>query len=162
MRLPGLKYLRQSGCWLRSRIVPGVLILGYHRIAAVSNDAFDLCVAPQHFAQQLEILHRYTQPLSLPEMILNLRDRRFPKRAIVLTFDDGYADILYQAKPLLERYQIPATVFVTTGYMEREFWWNKLERILLLPQMLPDDLCLNVNRKNFTWTLETANKPASK
>jgi peptidoglycan/xylan/chitin deacetylase (PgdA/CDA1 family) len=52
-----------------------------------------------------------------------------------VTFDDGYADNLYNAKPLLERYGIPATVFLITGYIEdkRQLWWEELVRLLLQP-----------------------------
>ena len=62
-----------------------------------------------------------------------------PSAGVVVTFDDGYADNFHNAKPLLERYEIPATVFVTTGYLQdqREFWWDELERILLQPGTLP-------------------------
>jgi peptidoglycan/xylan/chitin deacetylase (PgdA/CDA1 family) len=81
----------------------------------------------------------------LRELVCNLQERRVPKRAVVVTFDDGYADVLYHAKPLLERYQTPATVFVTTGYLGREFWWDKLERMLLSPATLPEQPPLPIN-----------------
>ena len=40
-----------------------------------------------------------------------------PDRAVVLTFDDGYADFHSRAMPLLDRYGFTATVFVTTGWV---------------------------------------------
>ena len=48
---------------------------------------------------------------------------------MVITFDDGYRDNLLVAKPLLEQHGLPATVFVTTGYVGpgRDFWWDELE-----------------------------------
>jgi peptidoglycan/xylan/chitin deacetylase (PgdA/CDA1 family) len=79
---------------------------------------------------------------------------------ITVTFDDGYADNLQTAKPLLERYDVPASVFVVSGYVgnEREFWWNELERLLLHPGTFPETVCLRVNGKVFEWQLaESAN-----
>ncbi len=72
---------------------------------------------------------------------------------MAVTFDDGYSDNLYEAKPLLEHYKIPATVFVATGYMGREFWWDELARILLTPASLPERLCLKVNSRTYEWSL---------
>ena len=135
MRAPGLKTVRQSARWLRSRFVNGGLILGYHRVAKVQQDPYSICVSPQNFAEQLKMLRQVAHPISLQELIQGLQDGNLPKRAVTLTFDDGYADTLYQAKPLLERYGIPATVFVTTGYQGRQFWWNVLEKILTIPQL---------------------------
>ena len=73
----------------------------------------------------------------------------------MITFDDGYADNLHNAKPLLEHYDIPATVFVVSGYVghEREFWWDELERLLLQPRTLPESLCLYINGSPSQWQL---------
>jgi peptidoglycan/xylan/chitin deacetylase (PgdA/CDA1 family) len=78
-----------------------------------------------------------------------------PRRAIVVTFDDGYADNLSNATPLLERFHIPATVFVTSGYVgsRREFWWDELEQLLLQPRELPTDLQLTIGQKIYHWQL---------
>jgi peptidoglycan/xylan/chitin deacetylase (PgdA/CDA1 family) len=79
---------------------------------------------------------------------------------VVVTFDDGYADNLHRAKPLLKRYDIPATFFLPTGYVgrEREFWWDELDRLLLQPGTLPKTLHLSVNGSTYQWELgEAAN-----
>jgi peptidoglycan/xylan/chitin deacetylase (PgdA/CDA1 family) len=151
MRIPGLKSLKRSTRWLRSRFVDGVLILGYHRVAAVTADPYSICVTPQHFAEQLEVLHRYTQLLSLRELVQRLQEGKLPRRAVCLTFDDGYADNLYHAKPLLERYRIPATVFVASGYVGGEFWWDELARLLLSPATLPGRLLLSLSEASYEW-----------
>jgi peptidoglycan/xylan/chitin deacetylase (PgdA/CDA1 family) len=73
------------------------------------------------------------------------------RSAIVVTFDDGYADNLCNAKPLLRRHEIPATVFMTTDILgsPKEFWQDDLERICLHPGVLPETLRLTINGK--TW-----------
>jgi peptidoglycan/xylan/chitin deacetylase (PgdA/CDA1 family) len=73
----------------------------------------------------------------------------------VITFDDGYADNLHHAKPLLEHYEIPATVFVTGGHVgsQREFWWDELDRLLLQPGSLPRKLRLGSNEYWREWDL---------
>jgi peptidoglycan/xylan/chitin deacetylase (PgdA/CDA1 family) len=132
----------------------------YHRIAEKRVDPWSLCVTPQHFAEHLEVLQNETHPISLRELVQSHNEGNIPDRAVVVTFDDGYADNLYNAKPLLEKYNIPATVFVPSGHIgsEREFWWDELERILLQPGRLPEVLTLNANGKTFKWELgEAAN-----
>ena len=51
-----------------------------------------------------------------------------------MTFDDGYVDNLVGGKPLLAAADVPATVFLATGYIDRpeNFWWDELEKLILL------------------------------
>jgi peptidoglycan/xylan/chitin deacetylase (PgdA/CDA1 family) len=76
-----------------------------------------------------------------------------PLCTVVVTIDDGYAETLARALPLLERYEIPATVFVATGHLgsAREFFWDSLERLLLSPGELPDSLTTEVEGRRHTW-----------
>jgi peptidoglycan/xylan/chitin deacetylase (PgdA/CDA1 family) len=103
-------------------------------------------------------LRRECTPIALKELSHIYQQGNLPARAVAVTFDDGYFDNLANAKPLLERYDVPATVFVTTGQMERnrEFWWDELDRILLQPGILPETLCLGVKGSTFRWTLRKA------
>ena len=153
MRIPGWKTLKLGARWLRSRFVNGAVILGYHSVTEMSSDPYSLGIAPQHFAEQLELLRKYGHPLSLQELLQAFRNGHVPRRAVALTFDDGYADTLYTAKPLLERYHIPATVFITTGAPGREFWWDELNRLLLTPETLPESLALTIKGRAYEWTV---------
>jgi peptidoglycan/xylan/chitin deacetylase (PgdA/CDA1 family) len=85
--------------------------------------------------------------MRLEEVARGLREGDLPDGAVCVTFDDGYRDNLYVALPLLERYGVPATCFLTTGRFgrDREFWWDELERILLQPGALPETLRLQVD-----------------
>lgn len=126
------------------RFARQAIILLYHRVAEVDCDPQLLCVTPQHFAEHLEVLSRYHHPLGLETLRRRQSVNPWGSRGVAVTFDDGYADNLRNAKPLLERFDVPATVFVTTGSIEddREFWWDELERLLLHPGVLPKTLRL--------------------
>lgn len=108
------------------------VVLLYHRIAALDQDPWSLAVKPEYFAEQLEVLRRIG--------VISLRDaepsnvRPFARGcSIAITFDDGYADNFTNALPLLEKFEVPATFFVTTGYVGKSmpFWWDELQAIML-------------------------------
>ena len=108
------------------------VILLYHRVAAVGSPPSHLAVSAEHFEEQLRVLRRAFVPIRLQELLEGLARGALRDRSVVLTFDDGYVDNLTHALPLLKRYSVPATVFVTTGYLDgkREYWWDALERIV--------------------------------
>ena len=135
-----------------------VLILLYHRVAKLHSDPWALAVTPRRFAEHLEVLGQHARPMQLRELSEALRGGKLADRSVVVTFDDGYADNLRNAKPLLERHDVPATVFVASGYVGsmREFWWDELERLLLQPGMLPDRLELSVDGSAYQWGLGEA------
>jgi peptidoglycan/xylan/chitin deacetylase (PgdA/CDA1 family) len=130
----------------------------YHRIAKTDLDPWGLSVSSDHFAEQLEVIKQYFHPLSLQDLLKKHRDGKVPNRSVVVTFDDGYADNLYIAKPLLERYDVAATIFlVTEALVEgRNFWWDELEWALLQPERLPASLELKMNGNHSEWNLGDA------
>jgi peptidoglycan/xylan/chitin deacetylase (PgdA/CDA1 family) len=143
---------------VKNVFVSRAIVLLYHRVAEVASDPQLLCVSRKNFAEHLGILRRCGRTIhtkALGEM-LELGNRR--ERVIVVTFDDGYADNLYNARPLLERYDVPATVFVTAGYLgaTREFWYDDLERLLLQTHALPQLLELEIRGRRHRWNLDSA------
>jgi peptidoglycan/xylan/chitin deacetylase (PgdA/CDA1 family) len=127
----------------------------YHRVADVGSDPWGLAVSPAHFKEHLEVLGRDAHPVTMQTLAGLLQGGCLPRRAVAITFDDGYADNLYAAKPLLERYELPATFFITTGAMvqEGEFWWDELDRLLLQPGTLPPQIGLTIGGKRHEWRL---------
>ena len=115
------------------RLVPSwAVILVYHRVIALPADPLGLCVSPAHFSEHLEALRRLGRTMTLQDLVARLRARTCPPRGVVVTFDDGYRDILTEAQPLLDRHAVPATVFITSRHLgaEREYWWDELDRLL--------------------------------
>jgi len=98
-----IRELRQAARWLKYRFHSRALILMYHRVTELPNDPYLLAVTPKHFAEQMEAIRRYCIPMRLGELVDELQDGNIPNRAVVVTFDDGYADNLHQAKPLSVR-----------------------------------------------------------
>lgn len=159
----GIRKIIQLPDRLWRRLHTQGLILLYHRVATLDTDPQLLSVTPDHFAEHLEYLSEHYNPISLSELFQALKAGKIPDKSVVITFDDGYADNLWNAKPLLEKHGIPATVFVTSGSVgsDREFWWDDLERLLLLPDELPDQLELTIRGEEWNWNLTggTANRP---
>jgi peptidoglycan/xylan/chitin deacetylase (PgdA/CDA1 family) len=95
-----------------------VPVLMYHEVSADSRSR--LAVPPGAFAAQLAYLdeagYRTVTAAAYADALAG-RGPALPERAVVLTFDDGFADFHSTALPLLQRYGFTATVFVTTGWI---------------------------------------------
>lgn len=137
---------------------PSAVILMYHRVADEVLDPWGICVTPANFSSQLDAIASIATPLSLTDLATGLRSGDLPERSVVVTFDDGYLDNLTAALPALQQHGIPATVFVTTCNVDsdREFWWDRLETLLLEPRQLPESLSLQFAEASQTWNLGSA------
>lgn len=103
---------------------PRLSVLIYHRVVP-SRDAMrpDEPTA-EEFDLQMRLLREHFDPLPLADAAAGLARGSLPRRAVCVTFDDGYADNEQVALPVLARYDIPATVFVSTGYLNGGRMWN--------------------------------------
>jgi peptidoglycan/xylan/chitin deacetylase (PgdA/CDA1 family) len=122
--------MRRVGRALRRHAPRGVILM-YHRVAGPRFDPQSLDVSADNFTAQLDVLRARATVLPLDEFNMRRRRGTLPRRAVSITFDDGYVDNLLTAAPLLADRTLPATVFVTTGMLGtiREFWWDDAERI---------------------------------
>jgi peptidoglycan/xylan/chitin deacetylase (PgdA/CDA1 family) len=110
-------------------------------------DPWGLCVSPEHFAEQLAMLRDVADLVPLDAIVGAHSDQDLPDRPIAITVDDGYVDNLINAMPILESLCVPATVFVTTGFLDTvdEVWSDELARLVLLSDEDPMRLALLVN-----------------
>lgn len=76
------------------------------------------------FDWQMRVLRDSFSPLALVDALERLRTGTLPSRAVCVTFDDGYADNELYALPVLQKYGIPATVFISTGFLNGGRMWN--------------------------------------
>lgn len=134
------------------------LVLLYHRIADDPIDAQLLAVSPEHFEEHLRELAENYRTVPLHQLLEELRHNILKANTIALTFDDGYLDNLTNAIPLLEKYGLHATIFVTSGMVgsDEEFWWDQLERIFLAGDPLPDSLSITTPEGMKEWDLTKA------
>ncbi len=107
-----------------------VRVLCYHRVENISGDFNMLAVKPKNFIEQMDYLKRNYEILRLED--INKNTKIGGQNAVVVTFDDGYYDLLSQAYPVLEKYGIPATMFISTGNIGtgRENWTDSILRAL--------------------------------
>lgn len=116
-------------------------ILMYHCICRAACDPWAICVSPPAFDEQMDVLARARAAVGLAAFAHDDVYTRDGAR-LAVTFDDGYVDNLFAALPVLERHEIPATIFVVGNAVgrTREFWWDALERAVLSSDSLPDEL----------------------
>jgi peptidoglycan/xylan/chitin deacetylase (PgdA/CDA1 family) len=141
-----LKYLFNASC----------VILLYHRVTDLDFDPQQLSVTPQNFENQIKFLRDNFNIITLKELIIKIEQNRIPKNTVVITFDDGYADNFYEALPVLEKYSVPATVFVTSNVVtsQKEFWWDQLEFLFLNKDTnIPEYLDINIGGTVFSWKI---------
>jgi len=96
-----------------------LLGLCYHGVLSAecpSNDArLLLAVTASQFDQHMQELRRNWNPVSVEQVRQSIEEGiPLPDKAVLVTFDDGFRNNLTVAQPILEKYQIPAIVFITT------------------------------------------------
>ena len=147
---------------LYNNVINSSMILLYHRVLDYESDPQLLAVSISNFREHMQYLKKNYQIISLEKLTKAIIENTVPKNSVAITFDDGYADNYFFAKPILEELEIPATIFVTTSLIdsERELWWDELEQVFLHGDELPDHL--DVRLDNCRISLNTANSTSEK
>lgn len=96
----------------------------YHRVLPEFDPLRPDDITLPVFARCMRTLQRFFNVLPLSEAVEKLQTDSLPRRAVSITFDDGYADNAVSAAPVLAKLVLPATVFVATGYLNGGVMWN--------------------------------------
>jgi peptidoglycan/xylan/chitin deacetylase (PgdA/CDA1 family) len=123
LSIPVLVILAMAFAYLRyTHEVP---VLMYHRVADVPHNR--LAVPPAMFTAQMAYLREHGfHSVSLDELFAYYRERQpLPSRPIVITFDDGFVDNYTTALPILQQYDLSASVCIISGWVDRENDWEE-------------------------------------
>jgi peptidoglycan/xylan/chitin deacetylase (PgdA/CDA1 family) len=124
-----LRFFDAYGFLKRKHIGSQVVIVFYHRVSPARCDWSASTISPQGFESQIRFLCENFEVLSLDQLWQDLqKNRALPKKAVVVSFDDGYRDNYVYAVPILGKYAVPATFFLTTGHVgfNKPFPWDKV------------------------------------
>ena len=99
-------------------------ILIYHQVFAEKNAMRPSEPDAAEFKWQMQLINQYFTPLSLSAALKHLDNNTLPANAICITFDDGYINNLEVAAPILKKIDIPATVYIATGFSCGENMFN--------------------------------------
>ena len=130
MGYPGRKIVRRLLRPLERTLVPGAIVLGYHRVTDDDWDPLGLQVRPGNFAAQLAELQKLRKVISLRELVQRHATGEVLNKYAVLTFDDGYGDFAETVVPIATKSDAPVTVFVASGCTGHQFWWEELTALL--------------------------------
>lgn len=125
-----------------------LLVLTYHNLSdepksgTFEKELFELrpSVTKSQFESHLQVLKEKFRVVSLPDIVREKKEKgRLENDCIVITFDDGYESFYHLAFLLLKKYDLPATVFLPTDFIngQRTFWWEELLQIIFYA--LPSD-----------------------
>ncbi len=141
---------------IKSLFVRKGIVLMYHRIAEPESDVWEIAVSPERFEDHLQILQKMGNVVPLEQLADAVNAKSRLKNCIAIAFDDGYFDNFQAAKPLLEKYRLPATFFIASGNVdnENEFFWDELEHLILFSEHLPPLFSMIINGHSIIFDLK--------
>ncbi len=139
----------------RKRSESAARIFYYHRVND-DHDPFFSAISTSVFEQHMRYLARHYRVLSMTQLMQHLTEGDSTEPVVAVTFDDGYADNYHNAFPILRRFGIPATIFLTTGSMDsgEPLWFEQLAEAVKKTSREFIDVELEVPRRVWMRTQE--------
>ena len=124
-------------------LASSIVVLRYHSIKDNPSNYNKLLSqgiihSKNDFHDQMELVARNYNAVSIDDMVdIFLRKKTLPKKAVVVTFDDGYADNIEIAAPILNHFGIPACFYITTNSIgnQHAIWYVRIRYAILTSSM---------------------------
>ena len=101
-----------------------IVVLTYHRVLDEPDPLRSGDVTAAEFESHVRMIAGYFHAMTFGDAATALADGGFPSNCVAITFDDGYRDNHDTALPILKKYGVPATFFVSTGFLADGVMWN--------------------------------------
>jgi len=101
-----------------------LLIMIYHRVLDEPDFMRPGEVDKEAFTWQMKLVAKHYNVLPLSEALERMQNDTLPPRAVCITFDDGYADNYTNALPILKQFDLTATFFIASGFLDGGRMWN--------------------------------------
>lgn len=146
--------------WLRARRSGCFHVLMYHHVSD-REEPYLPHVTRKVFSRQMRLVRSHYRVLEIDRLVEMVKTGApIPERALALTFDDEYEDVYRNAFPVLREYQLPATVFITTGFVDTDRipWTDELGFLFQETEKTGLELEREEGRETFSWTDETSRR----
>jgi len=120
---------KRGGVWPRlvRASIPRIAIFCYHRIGVGGIPLYSE-LPPAEFEAQMSHLRKHYRIISLDQVVSEIADPVTSEPSVAVTFDDGYRGLFTEAFPILQAYQIPATIYLTIAPIEtgQVAWYDRI------------------------------------
>ncbi|MFQ5713585.1 MAG: polysaccharide deacetylase family protein [Candidatus Scalinduaceae bacterium] len=132
------------------------IILLYHGVTIENADGIENYsgkhIHYNNFEKHMRYLREYTNPIRLSDIVQSIKQgKEIPSRSVAITFDDGFQNNFSVAFPILRKYEIPATFYLSTGFIgtNRLFWVDEVEGLIRLTRKRNVNIRVKDKEKNF-------------
>ena len=130
------------------------IVFTYHRVGKTHSDYNNTCVSKENFEKQIIYMKTHFKVLSMKDFIQYSGE----STVATITFDDGYKDTINTILPIIERYCIPITVFVTCNEQDgSEFWMSDVIRLIFEGEFEDGKLSFEINNEKIMLTIKDIN-----
>lgn len=118
------------------------IVFTYHRVGSTYSDYNNTCVSQVNFEQQILYMKTHFKIVTMETFLQYTGD----ELVATITFDDGYKDTVKNVLPIIEKYNVPITIFVTMNERDNdEFWMSDVMRLIFDGEFENDFLSFEID-----------------